>query len=174
MTAQQRGLRRGLVLVAVIVLLVAGALVWTACRSDRGANTTAAATAPSASEPGGLFQLTDTHGKTVTDATLRGKPYAIFFGFTRCPDVCPTTMNRMTMLHKRLGAEADKLSIVFVSVDPEHDKPADIASFLSLFDTPVVGLTGTEEQLKQIEAAFKVYVARVPLENCAATTTMAG
>lgn len=115
--------------------------------------------------PGGSFQLTDTAGRTVTDRTLRGKPYAIFFGFARCPDICPTTMARMALLHERLGADATRLSIVFVSVDPEHDKPADIASFLSMFEVPAIGLTGTPAQLAAAEKAFRIYVERVPLPN---------
>lgn len=115
--------------------------------------------------PGGPFQLVDTKGATVTDQTLKGKPYAIFFGFTRCPDVCPTTMSRMALLHKRLGAKADKLNIIFVSVDPEHDKRENIAGFLSMFDAPVIGLTGTPQQLAQIQKAYGIYVERVPLPS---------
>ncbi len=115
--------------------------------------------------PGGAFQLVDTQGRAVTNETLKGKPYAIFFGFTRCPDVCPTTMSRMALLHKQLGAESNKMNIVFVSVDPEHDKRKDIASFLSMFDAPVIGLTGDPAELRRMEKAYKIYVERVPLPN---------
>ncbi len=115
--------------------------------------------------PGGPFKLVDTKGQTVTNQTLKGKPYAIFFGFTRCPDVCPTTMARMAVLHKKLGTQANKMNIVFVSVDPEHDKREDIASFLSMFDAPVIGLTGDPAELKRMEKTFKIYVERVPLPN---------
>lgn len=117
----------------------------------------------SASGPGGPFTLTDTKGRTVTDRTLLGKPYAIFFGFTRCPDICPTTLSRMTQLRKQFGAEGDKFNIVFVSVDPGHDKPSDIGHYLTLFDTPIIGLTGTEAQIKQITGAYGVYFAKVPV-----------
>ncbi|WP_022687851.1 SCO family protein [Sphingomonas phyllosphaerae] len=115
--------------------------------------------------PGGPFRLIDTNGRTVTNDTLKGKPYAIFFGFTRCPDVCPTTMARMALLHKRLGADAGKMNVVFVSVDPEHDKREDIASFLTMFEAPVIGLTGDPAELKRMEKAFRIYVERVPLPN---------
>ncbi|MFL0587775.1 SCO family protein [Sphingomonas olei] len=115
--------------------------------------------------PGGAFRLVDTNGKTVTEQTLKGKPYAIFFGFTRCPDICPTSMNRMALLHQKLGADGDKMNIVFVSVDPEHDKSEDIAGFLSMFDAPVIGLTGEPAELKRMEEAYKIYVERVPLPN---------
>lgn len=115
--------------------------------------------------PGGSFSLTDTAGRTVTNETLKGKPYAIFFGFTRCPDVCPTTMNRMALLHKRLGTAAAGMNTVFVSVDPEHDKREDIASFLSMFDTPVIGLTGEPAALERMEKAYNIYVEKVPLPS---------
>lgn len=112
---------------------------------------------------GGPFTLVDVKGQTVTDRTFEGRPYAMFFGFTRCPDVCPTTMARMTALYKALGPDRDKLAILFVSVDPDHDRPEDIAAFLSLFDAPIVGLTGTARQLADLEKRFGIYVEKVPL-----------
>jgi protein SCO1/2 len=75
---------------------------------------------------GGPFSLTAPDGSRVTDQTLKGTPFAIFFGFTRCPDVCPTTLSRMAQLRKQLGPDADKFRIVFVSVDPGYDSPEDI------------------------------------------------
>lgn len=114
---------------------------------------------------GGPFTLTGSDGKTVTDKSFAGKPFAIFFGFTRCPEVCPTTLARMASLREQLGKDGDKFEIVFVSVDPEHDKPADIGSYISLFKTPIHGLTGTDAQLAAIEKAYGVYVKKVPLEG---------
>lgn len=114
---------------------------------------------------GGPFTLTGSNGKTVTDKSFAGKPFAIFFGFTRCPEVCPTTLARMASLREQLGKDGDKFEIVFVSVDPEHDKPADIGSYISLFKTPIHGLTGTDAQLAAIEKAYGVYVKKVPLEG---------
>lgn len=116
-----------------------------------------------ASTFGGSFEMIDQNGKAVSDKTLRGKPYAIFFGFTRCPDVCPTTLSRMAALRKQLGADGDKFDIVFVSVDPQHDKRADIGSYLTLFDTPITGLTGTDAQIAKAVKAFGVYYAKVPV-----------
>lgn len=118
------------------------------------------------SEPrarGGAFSLVDVKGRTVTNRTFEGRPYAMFFGFTRCPDICPTTLAKMTSLYKALGPDAKKLSILFVSVDPEHDKPQDIASFLLMFDAPIVGLTGSAKQLQVLEKQFGIYVEKVPL-----------
>lgn len=114
---------------------------------------------------GGPFTLTGSDGKTVTDRSFAGKPFAIFFGFTRCPEVCPTTLARMASLRQQLGKDGDKFEIVFVSVDPEHDKPADIGSYISLFKTPIHGLTGTDTQLAAIQKAYGVYVKKVPLEG---------
>lgn len=114
---------------------------------------------------GGAFSLTAANGSKVTDKTLAGKPYAIFFGFTRCPEVCPTTLARMASLRQQLGKDGDKFDIVFVSVDPEYDKPADIGRYISLFKTPIHGLTGTPAQLAQIQKGYGVYVKKVPLDG---------
>lgn len=110
---------------------------------------------------GGPFTLTRTDGKLFGSADLAGKPFAIFFGFTRCPDVCPTTLARMARLRKQLGSDGDKFNIVFVSVDPGHDKPEDIGNYLSLFGTPVVGLTGSEAELAPVKKQFGVFSAKM-------------
>jgi len=115
-----------------------------------------------ASAFGGVFTLMAPDGSPVTDRTLAGKPYAIFFGFTRCPDVCPTSLARMARLRKQLGSEGMRFNIVFVSVDPEHDKPANIGTYVALFGTPIIGLTGTDAQLDQIKKGFGVFSAKVP------------
>lgn len=111
---------------------------------------------------GGTFTLVASNGKPFTLADVGGKPYAIYFGFTRCPDVCPTSLAKMARLRGRMGKDADKFAILFVSVDPGHDKPADIGRYVTLFGTPIIGLTGSEAQLAAIEKAYGVYVAKVP------------
>ncbi len=110
---------------------------------------------------GGPFTLTRIDGKKFGSADLAGKPFAIFFGFTRCPDVCPTTLARMARLRQKLGNDGDKFNIVFVSVDPEHDKLEDIGNYLSLFGTSVTGLTGTETELAAVKKQYGVYSAKV-------------
>lgn len=130
----------------------------------RGANEKAAPTSY-ATMFGGPFTLTDTHGRTVTEASLKGRPFAIFFGFTRCPEVCPTTLSTLTRLHLALGKDAEQLRIVFVSVDPGHDTAASLGSYLAAFPIEVTGLTGTPGQLAQIEKGYAVYVKKVPLEG---------
>ncbi|OAN63138.1 SCO family protein [Sphingomonas sp. TDK1] len=139
----------------LLLALAGGAAYWV---TRRDAPPTVAA--PSF---GGAFAMTDQNGNTVTDRSLRGKPYAIFFGFTRCPDVCPTSLNRMAQLRKQLGPDGMKFAIVFVSVDPGHDKRQDIGNYLTLFGTPIIGLTGTDAQLAQIVKAFHVYYEKVPV-----------
>jgi protein SCO1/2 len=111
---------------------------------------------------GGPFTLIGTDGKTFASARLNGKPAALFFGFTHCPDVCPTTLARLTKLRHQLGKGDDGFSIVFVSVDPERDTPAELKSYLSLFDTPVVGLTGTPAQIEQVKKQYGIYSRKVP------------
>lgn len=123
------------------------------------------ASADYASAFGGPFSLVDPQGRRVTDATLKGKPFALFFGFTHCPDVCPTTLQSMARLRQQLGADGDRFNIVFVSVDPERDTPAEIGNYLSLFDTPIIGLTGTPAELAQITKAYHVFYQKVPIDG---------
>lgn len=118
-----------------------------------------------ASAFGGSFEMIDQYGNTVTDQTLRGRPYAMFFGFTRCPDVCPTTLSRLAALRKQLGADGEKFDIVFVSVDPKTDKANDIGRYVKLFDTPIIGLTGSDRQIAKIAKAFHVYYAKIPVDG---------
>ena len=110
----------------LVTIVFAIGLILYAAKSNRAATKADNLT----STLGGPFELAARDGSTVTNQTLAGKPYAIFFGYTRCPDVCPTSLARMARLRKQLGADGKKFNIVFVSVDPEHDKPADIASYV--------------------------------------------
>lgn len=111
---------------------------------------------------GGPFALTAPDGSRVTDQTLKGTPFAIFFGFTRCPDICPTTLSRMAQLRKQLGPDGDKFRIVFVSVDPGYDSPADIGRFVELFGTPILGLTGTDAEVDAAVKAYRAFYQKVP------------
>ena len=100
---------------------------------------------------GGPFTLVGADGRTFSSAKLAGKPFAIFFGFTHCPDVCPTTLARLARLRRQLGQGDDSFAIVFVSVDPERDGPAEVGAYAKLFDTPVIGLTGSVAQIEQVK-----------------------
>jgi protein SCO1 len=111
---------------------------------------------------GGPFALTAPDRSRVTDQTLKGTPFGIFFGFTRCPDVCPTTLSRMAQLRKQLGPDGDKFRIVFVSVDPGYDSPEDIGRYVELFGTPIIGLTGTDAEVDAAVKAYRAFYRKVP------------
>lgn len=123
------------------------------------------ASGPQSLAIGGPFRLTDHRGRAVTEQDFRGRPMAVFFGFTSCPDVCPTTLGDMTGLIEALGADADRIHWVFVSVDAERDTPQAMAQYLEAFDRRIVGLSGSEEQIAAAARSFRVYYRRVPLEG---------
>jgi protein SCO1 len=110
---------------------------------------------------GGPFELTDQTGKMVSEVDFLGKPSVYFFGFTHCPDVCPTTLYEMTNWLEELGDKADKINVAFVTVDPERDTPEVMADYVSAFDPHIVGLSGTPDQVTEMVKAFKVYRRRV-------------
>lgn len=109
--------------------------------------------------PGGPFTLVDTTGRPFTEAGLKGRWSIVFFGFTFCPDVCPTTLDTLGRTLDLLGPDGKKVQIIFVSVDPERDTPAQMAAYLDnpAFPPGVVGLTGTPEQVAAVARAYKVY-----------------
>lgn len=149
---------RRLLLTTAILALAAAPLA--GCKGPRGASH-----ASPAVEIGGPFSLIDTQGKAVTERSLLGKPTAIFFGFTYCPEVCPTTLANMTAWLKDLGADADKLNVVFVSVDPERDTPDQLKIYLSNFDPRIQGFTGAPQAIDQAAKAYRVYYKKVPLDG---------
>lgn len=115
---------------------------------------------------GGPFTMTDAStGKTITDADFRGKPSAYFFGFTFCPDVCPTTLAETQMWIEQLGPDADKMNFAFVSVDPERDTPEVMRDYVAAFDKRIRPLTGTPEQTEEMIKAYRIYARRVPLDD---------
>jgi protein SCO1/2 len=114
---------------------------------------------------GGPFTLVSSKGGTFDSRVLQGRPYAIFFGFTYCPDICPTTVAEITGYLNVLGPAAKDFPVLFVSVDPQRDTPDVLKDFLSNFDPKITGLTGTPEQIAQVVAAYKVYAKRVDLDG---------
>jgi protein SCO1/2 len=114
---------------------------------------------------GGPFQLTDQNGKAVTDADMKGRPFLVFFGFTHCPDICPTTLFDMSQLMKELGPDADRTGALFITVDPDRDTPKVMKDYLSNFDAHVRGLTGDPTAINAAIRAYRVYAKKVPLEN---------
>jgi protein SCO1 len=114
---------------------------------------------------GGPFQLTAHTGQPFTERDLAGKPYALFFGFTRCPDICPTTLLDMSNRLDELKGDGDKLRVVFVSIDPERDTPHYLAEYLKSFDKRIIGLTGTLAQVAAIAKGYRVIYEKVPGTN---------
>ena len=112
---------------------------------------------------GGPFTLTGTDGKPFTSTqALAGRPYAMFFGFTNCPDVCPNTLGKLAKLRRDLGQGDGAFDIVFVSVDPQRDTPKVVGDYVDLFGTPIIGLTGTEQQVAEVAKRHAIYQARTP------------
>ena len=120
-------------------------------------------TAPAAI--GGPFQLTDQAGQTVTEKDLKGRPTLIFFGFTHCPDICPTSLFEISEVLKAMGKDADRVNAFFVSVDPERDTAAAMKDYLSSFDPHLKGLTGNPEAVAKVLSAYRVYSKKVPLKD---------
>lgn len=114
---------------------------------------------------GGPFTLVDHRGEPATHEDFMGRPAVYFFGFTHCPDVCPTTLFEMSSWIAELGDTADRLRFVFVTVDPERDGPDDVARYLDAFDERIVGLTGSPEAVSEMTDAWRVYVRKVPLDD---------
>ena len=106
---------------------------------------------------GGPFTLTATDGRTITDQTYRGKWMLIYFGYTSCPDACPTALNDMGVALERLGDEAASLQPIFITVDPKHDTREVLSEYLKSFDPRIVALTGTEEQIAAVAKEYRVY-----------------
>jgi protein SCO1 len=118
-----------------------------------------------AAEIGGPFSLVDHHGKSVTDRDYLGKPTLVFFGFTNCPNVCPSTLLEITNQLEELGPDADRLNVLFITVDPERDTPEQLALYLSSFDPRITGLSGMPENILTAEKAYHIYAKKVPLED---------
>ncbi len=149
--------------------LVLLALAWGAVAVAAGALVYGMGPAPSGTEGGGAiggpFTLRAAGGRTLTDEDFRGAPFAIFFGYTRCPDVCPTTLADLDVARDELGAAGDALKVVFVSVDYERDDPDGLQDFVGSFAHPVIGLTGSREEIEAIAAAYRVHYEKVPGEG---------
>jgi protein SCO1/2 len=120
--------------------------------------------APAVSAIGGPFQLVAQDGRTFTDKDLKGEPTLMFFGYTHCPDVCPTTLFDMSETFKKLGTDA-KIRGVFVTVDPERDTPAVMKDYLSNFDPRIIGLSGDKSAVDVAIKDYRVYARKVPTEN---------
>jgi len=116
---------------------------------------------------GQSYSLPDLNGKITSPKDFPGKVTAVFFGFMYCPDACPTHLTKMGEVKKALGKDGDKLQLVFITVDPERDKPEDLKKFLNHFDPNIVGLRGTLEQTEAVAKDFRVFYKKVPTKDSA-------
>jgi protein SCO1/2 len=114
---------------------------------------------------GGPFQLTDQTGQTVTEKDLVGRPTIIFFGYTHCPDVCPTSLFEMSEVLRAMGKDADRINAYFVTVDPERDTQAAMKEYLSSFDPHLKGLTGDAAAVGKIVSGYRVFAKKSPLKD---------
>jgi protein SCO1/2 len=114
---------------------------------------------------GGPFRLVDQNGKPFTDRDMQGKPYLVFFGYTHCPDVCPTTLFEMSQLFRKLGPQADRVGALFITVDPARDTAAALKEYMASFDPHLRGLTGDPKAIDAAIRDYRVYAKKVPLEG---------
>jgi cytochrome oxidase Cu insertion factor (SCO1/SenC/PrrC family) len=118
---------------------------------------------------GGPFELIDHGGRARTERDFRGQLMLVYFGFTYCPDVCPTDLQAISLAMDKLGVDAAKVQPMFVTVDPERDTPAHLADFVKLFHPRLIGLTGSADAIRKAADAYKVYYARVDLKDAGYT-----
>ena len=136
---------------------IAAFLMWSGAKSEQLPQPTSSGEAAIHSE----FSLTDHTGKSVTEADYLGRWQLVFFGYTYCPDICPTTLAYMAETLDAMGADADRIAPLFVTVDPARDTTAVMAEYVSAFHPQIVGLTGSEEEIAAAADAFRVYYERV-------------
>lgn len=114
---------------------------------------------------GGPFQLVDQDGRKVTNEDMKGRPFLVFFGFTHCPDICPTTLFEVSEVLGKLGPDASRVGALFITVDPERDTPEKIKDYLSSFDRNLRGLSGDPAAIAAVEKGYRVYAKKVPLQD---------
>ena len=120
---------------------------------------------PAVAAVGGPFHLEDQNGRPVSDQDMKGRPFLVFFGFTHCPDVCPTTLFDISEVLKQLGQDADRTGALFITVDPERDTPTVLKDYLSNFDPHMRGLTGDPAAVAAALKAYRVYAKKVALSD---------
>ena len=144
----------------LVAFAAIGILALTLIISERS-QTREASAGPVKTSFGGPFTLVGADGKPFSSQMLAGKPYAMYFGFTRCGDVCPTTLSRMVKL-RREAATDQSYQILFVTIDPANDGPREVGQYASLFNAPIIGLTGSEAEIQQVKRQFGIYAQPVP------------
>ncbi|MBX3445722.1 MAG: SCO family protein [Parvibaculaceae bacterium] len=159
-------LAAGIVLAILIGIALSELIVGTAENRNPGGS------APAAASVGGPFTLVNHEGETVTEADFRGRYMLLYFGFTFCPDVCPTELGAMAAAIKALGEKGEQVTPVLITVDPERDTPEVMARYVALFHPRLVGLTGTPEQIDAAAKAWHVFYRKAEDESSSAGYTM--
>jgi len=154
--------RKGLLVAAVMIGAIAVAAGATALWMGLALR---AQVQSGATKIGGPFTLVDDTGAQVSEADLKGKSTVMYFGYTFCPEVCPTTLTDLAQWMQMIGRDADRLNYVFVTVDPERDTPKVMHDYVSAFDPRIRGLTGTSEQIAKVTKEYGVYYKRIPTSD---------
>lgn len=157
------GPRASTYLVVAFVAIAVGIAAWFLTPGAPEAPDQSAGIALTEADIGGPFELTDHRGNRVRDDDFRGRYMLVFFGFTHCPDVCPSTLRDISMALDHLDDEADALQPLFITVDPERDDVEAMADYVTAFDSRILGLTGTRDEIDRATAAYRIYSARFPL-----------
>lgn len=157
----QRGLLRGLVVTAVLAVLAVSAYVVFAALVPRSQDEAGSGQVAI----GGPFELVDHNGRTVTEKDFAGRLMLVYFGFTHCPDICPTGLQTIAIAMDQLGAAAEKVQPILITVDPERDTPAVMKDYVQAFHERLVGLTGSPEQVAKVAREYRVYYQKVTLKE---------
>ena len=156
-------MRQVRILIWLLVVLAAAGFAFLYLRTpqtERGTQLTA-----TPASLGGPFTLVGSDGRPFSSDRLAGKPFAIFFGFTHCPDVCPLTLQRLAKLRDDLGRGDGAFNIVFVTVDPERDGPKEVGGYARAFGGPIMGLTGSPAQIDLVKDQYGIFSKKVPDES---------
>jgi cytochrome oxidase Cu insertion factor (SCO1/SenC/PrrC family) len=153
-----RATRNGLIAFIVVLIVLLGGFAY---RQITGADDAAQSPVPI----GGPFTLTDQNGVVRHDSDFHGKPTLIYFGYTFCPDVCPTTLTMMSDALAKLGPDAARFTPIFITVDPARDTPLQLKQYMESFDRRFIALTGSDAQIKQVAAEYRVYYRKVAGDN---------
>jgi cytochrome oxidase Cu insertion factor (SCO1/SenC/PrrC family) len=154
--------RQALIPYLLLVAALAGGILW---RESENVPGLGRVVTTGQADVGGPFQLTDQHGKRVSDKDFRGRYMLIYFGYSFCPDVCPTTLAVMAQALEKLGDRSRRVTPIFITIDPERDTPKVLDDYMKAFGPNFVGLTGSAAEIKDAEKKYRVYAAKKPLEG---------
>ena len=155
MTSSPHALTRRIAIAGLCLVAAAGIAAYALMSTPQGQRSTGEALV------GGPFTMVKHSGEAVTEKTFAGKPMLLFFGYTFCPDVCPTELQVMAEALRQLGDKGKDIQPIFVTIDPARDTPTVMAAYVAAFGEQFVGLTGTPEQVKQIASAYRVFFQKV-------------